>query len=96
MWAALKDIITSAKDALGLEIPELPVDVGAIGEQASGLVQGVSEQAAAVGGDAMAVAGEAATGAAAQVTETVAGVSSAADAAAQALPDVTDLPSGPR
>ena len=93
MWEAFKNIVTSVKDTLGIEIPELPVDVGSAGEAASGLVQGVTDQAAAVSGDVLATAGEAATGGAAQVTEAVSGISSATEAAAQAVPDLTDLPS---
>ena len=91
MWEAFKNIVTSVKDTLGIEIPELPVEVGSVGEAASGLVQGVTDQAAAVGGDVVASAGEAATGGATQVSEAVSGISSAADAAAQAVPDVSDL-----
>jgi hypothetical protein len=66
------------KDTLGIELPELPVDLGgldaaSIGETATTAVQGVSESATGVT-DAVAAAGEA-TGAAVQgVTETVTGV----------------------
>jgi hypothetical protein len=44
MWEALKNIATSVKDTLGIEVPDLPVDLGAIGETASGLVEGVPDQ----------------------------------------------------
>ena len=93
MWEAFKNIVTSVKDTLGIEIPELPVEVGSVGEAASGLVQGVSDQAAAVSGDVLATAGEAVTGGAAQVSEAVSGLPSAAEVAAPAVPDVTDLAS---
>jgi hypothetical protein len=78
MWESIKNAITAVKDTLGIELPELPVDLGpldaaSIGEAATTAVQGVSESATGVT-DAVAAAGEA-TGAAVQdVTETVTGV----------------------
>jgi hypothetical protein len=45
MWESIKNLITGAKDALGIELPELPVDLGAAGEAATGAAQQLSESA---------------------------------------------------
>jgi hypothetical protein len=98
MWELLKTAITGVKDALGIEIPELPIDagsidVGSIGEAATTAVQDESESATAAV-DGMATAGEAITTDVAGVTETLAGSSAAVDSAAQVLPGATDVLSG--
>ena len=92
MWAALKKAVTGVTESLGIEIPGLPVDLGALGETAGTAVQGVTESASgaveSLTGAAVGVAGGL-TGAAEGVTGGVAG---AADAAAQGLPDITGAP----
>lgn len=59
MWEALKNALIGVKDALGLEIPGLPADLGSLGESASTAVQDVTESATGVVDEATAVAGEA-------------------------------------
>lgn len=91
MWEAIKNAMTSLKDATGLEIPGLPADLGSIGESATAAVQTVTESATGVM-DGAAPAVEAVTGGAAGITEAVAGVgetaTTAVDSASQALPDI--------
>ena len=56
MWEKLKNAITGAQEALGIEIPELPVDLSALGEAATGAVEGltgVTETAAAGSADVL-------------------------------------------
>ena len=45
MWEALKNAFVSVKEALGIELPELPVDLGAMGETATTAVQDVADAA---------------------------------------------------
>jgi hypothetical protein len=83
MWESIKNAITAVKDTLGIELPELPVDLGAldaasIGETATTAVQGVSESATGVTDAAAGAAGEAATTAVQGVTETATDVAGAA------------------
>jgi hypothetical protein len=81
MWETIKNAVTSAKEALGIEIPGLPVDLGAIGETVTGAVAGATESATGAL-DGVAAAGEAAAG---DVAQTVSGLPTAAvDAATQA------------
>ena len=48
MWEVLKNALASVKDATGIEIPGLPVDLGSIGESATAAVQTVTESATGV------------------------------------------------
>jgi hypothetical protein len=82
MWDVFKNAVTGVKDALGIELPELPVDLGAfdtapIGEAATTAVQGVTDSATGVT-DAVAAAGETATTTVQGVTEAVSGASQSA------------------
>ena len=79
MWDVIKNAVTQLKDTLGIEIPELPIDLGSvdapsIGDAATTAAQGATEAAAGAVGDLTATAGEAVTSAGTQVTEAVAGV----------------------
>jgi hypothetical protein len=47
MWEALKNVFVGLKEALGIEIPELPVDLGTLGETATTAVQDVADSATA-------------------------------------------------
>ena len=104
MWAALKKAVAGVTESLGIEIPGLPIDLGAVGDAAATAAQGVTESAAGAaegltgvtetlsGG----VAGvtESVSGGVAGVTDSVAGAAegvsaSAVGSAAQVLPDVT-------
>lgn len=42
MWEALKNAFVGVKEALGIEIPELPVDLGTLAETATTAVQDVA------------------------------------------------------
>ena len=104
MWAALKKAVAGVTESLGIEIPGLPIDLGAVGDAAATAAQGVTESAAGAaegltgvtetlsGG----VAGvtESVSGSVAGVTDSVAGAAegvsaSAVDSAGRALPDVS-------
>lgn len=96
MWEAIRSIVTSVKDALGIEIPALPVDVGGIGEAASTAVQG-SVDAASGALDGVTAAGEAAAGSLDAATQMATDAPGAlADTAGQALDDITGTGTGPR
>jgi len=59
MWEALKKIVVSVQDALGIEIPALPVDAESIGAAAGEAVaNGAAQVTEAVSG--LSAAGEAA------------------------------------
>jgi hypothetical protein len=95
MWEAIKNALTSVKDATGIEIPGLPADLGAIGDSAATALQTVTESATGVM-DGAAPAIDAVTGGAGGLGETVSGLSegaagvseSVADSASQTLPDI--------
>jgi hypothetical protein len=97
MWEVFKTAIAGVKDALGIEIPELPIDLGAldvgsIGDAAAAATQGVTESATGAVDEAMATAGEAVTADAGGMTQTLSDASTAAvDAAAQGLPNSADV-----
>jgi hypothetical protein len=84
MWEIIKNALISVKDATGIEIPALPVDLGAVGESATTAVQTVAESATGVM-EGAAPAIEAVTGSVAGVSQTAA---DAVDSATQALPNV--------
>ena len=93
MWAALKKAVAGVTESLGIEIPGLPIDLGAVGDVAATAAPGVTESAAGAAEGLTGVT-ETLSGGVAGVTDSVAsaaeGVSaSAVDSAAQALPDVT-------
>jgi hypothetical protein len=48
MWEALKNALISVKEALGIEIPGLPADLGSLGESATTAIQDVADSATAV------------------------------------------------
>jgi ABC-type transporter Mla subunit MlaD len=84
MWAAIKNALIGVKDAAGIEIPGLPIDLGSIGESAATAVQSVTESATGVI-DSAATATDGVANSVADVTETAA---TATDSAAQSLPDI--------
>jgi len=93
MWTALKKAVAGVTESLGIEIPGLPIDLGAVGDAAATAAQGVTESA---NGAAEGLTGvtETLSGSVAGVTDSVAGAAegvsaSAIDSAAQVLPDVT-------
>ena len=93
MWAALKKAVAGVTESLGIEIPGLPIDLGAVGDAAATAAQGVTESAAGAAEGLTGVT-ETLSGGVAGVTDSVAsaaeGVSaSAVDSAAQALPEIT-------
>jgi hypothetical protein len=45
MWAALKKAVAGVTKSSGIEIPGLPVDLGAVGDAAASAAQGVTEAA---------------------------------------------------
>lgn len=47
MWDALKNALVRMKESLGIEIPEIPVDLGTLGESATTAVQDVTDSATA-------------------------------------------------
>lgn len=48
MWEALKNALIGVKEALGIEIPGLPADLGSLGESATTAVQDVTDSATAI------------------------------------------------
>jgi hypothetical protein len=82
MWETIKNALAGMKDASGIEIPGLPVDLGSLSESADTAVQSVSESATGVV-DGAAAATE---GVASSVAEAA---PMAIDSAAQTVPDVT-------
>ena len=47
MWEVLKNALASVREALGIEIPELPGDLGTLTESATTAVQDVAESTTA-------------------------------------------------
>ena len=104
MWAALKKAVAGVTESLGIEIPGLPIDLGAVGDAAATAAQGVTESATGalegltgvtetLSGGAAGVA-DSVPGSVAGVTDSVAGAAegvsaSAIDSAGQSLPDVS-------
>jgi hypothetical protein len=86
MWEAMKNALMSVKEATGIEIPGLPVDLGSIGDSAATAVQSATGVF-----DGVATAAEAATGGLADVAEVAA---TTVDSASQAIPDLTGGPLG--
>jgi len=82
MWETIKNALAGMKDASGIEIPGLPVDLGSLGESADTAWQSVTESANGVVDGAT----SAAEGVAGSVAEAA---PSAIDSAAQSLPDIT-------
>ena len=82
MWETIKNALAGMKDASGIEIPGLPVDLGSLGESADTAVQSVSESAAGVV-DGAAAATEGVASSVAEAAPT------AIDSAAQTVPGVT-------
>jgi hypothetical protein len=82
MWDVIKNAVTELKDALGIEIPGLPSDVGSIdaasiGEAATTATEGVTQSATTAVEDLTATVGQAVTDAGTQVSETVSGIADA-------------------
>ena len=48
MWEKIKNAIIGVKDAVGIEIPGLPAELGTIGDSATTAVQTVTESAPGV------------------------------------------------
>jgi hypothetical protein len=82
MWETIKNALAGLKDASGIEIPSLPVDLGSLGESADTAVQSVSESATGVV-DGAAAATEGVASSVAEAAPT------AIDSVAQTVPDVT-------
>ena len=62
MWEQIKNALIGVKDAVGIEIPGLPTDLGSVSESTTTAVQGVIDTAAGTLGDATTTAGEAISG----------------------------------
>jgi hypothetical protein len=94
MWDVIKNLVTEVKGALGIEIPELPVDLASAGDAAATAGQGLTESATGAF-DGVAAAGEAAAGQFAGATEMVSGIPAAAlESVTPAVPDQTDVLTG--
>ena len=96
MWAALKKAVAGVTESLGIEIPGLPIDLGAVGDTAA---QGVTESATGAL-EGLTGVSETLSGSVAGVTDSIAGAAdgvsaSAVDSAAQVLPDLTGAVSSP-
>jgi hypothetical protein len=72
MWETLKKALTGVTDAIGIEIPGLPVDLGAVGEAATTGVESLTESAAGLTESAAGLT-ETATSATDVVSETTIG-----------------------
>jgi hypothetical protein len=48
MWEKFKNALVGVKEALGIQIPGLPVDLGSLGETATTAIQDATESATAV------------------------------------------------
>jgi hypothetical protein len=82
MWGTFKNAITTVKDALGIEIPGLPVDLGAIdaggiGEVATTAATGLTEGGASGVAEAAGAVGAAATATVDSVSDAGSGMSQA-------------------
>jgi hypothetical protein len=75
MWDVIKTAVTGIKDALGIELPEIPVDLASLTDAADAAVTTATESAAEVVGTA---------------TESLPDVTAVTDAATAGLTDVTD------
>lgn len=84
MWKVIRDLLTRAGDALGVEVPELP-GVGAVGDTVTGAAEEISGQAGQAASDLSGTAADAVSG----IRDAVAG---AADQAADTAADVTSQP----
>jgi hypothetical protein len=88
MWEALKNAATGIKDALGIEIPDLPVDLTSLGDTANTTMQAGSETLAGAT-DSLSAAGSAVTEGVPGIAESASGIAQTTiDNATQALPDV--------
>ena len=74
MWQALRDIVTNAKESLGIEVPAIP-DAGAVtdavtgaGDQVSQAATAATDAASSAATDAAGTAAEAAGGTGEQIT----------------------------
>jgi hypothetical protein len=79
MWDVIKNAVTQLKDTLGIEIPELPADLGSldaagIGEAATTAAEGAAASATGAVEGLTATAGQAVTDAGTQVTDAVSGL----------------------
>ncbi len=59
MWKAIRDLLTRAGEAVGVEVPELP-DPGAVSETVTGAVEELGGQVGQVTGDMAGTVGDAA------------------------------------
>jgi len=94
MWEAIKNALMSVNEATGIEIPELPADLGSIGDSAATAVTRATESATGVI-DGAGAATEAVADSVAGAGETAV---TAVDSASQARPDITGglIGGGPR
>ena len=84
MWEAIKNALSSVKEATGIEIPGLPADLGSIGESASTALGSVTESVTGGLGGLT----ETATAATESVTGMGEAATAAVDSATQGLPDI--------
>jgi hypothetical protein len=70
MWEALKNALVGVKEALGIEIPGLPADLGSLGESATTAVQDIAASATSVTDQAAGVV----DGASSAVTDAITGL----------------------
>ena len=90
MWAALTKAVAGVTESLGIEIPGLPIDLGAVGDTAATATQGVTDSATGAL-DGLTGVTETLSGGVAGVAGAAEGVSaSAIDSATQILPDITE------
>jgi hypothetical protein len=83
MWYVIKDAVTQLNDAVGIEIPGLPIEVGSVDttsitEAVTTATEGVTASATTAVEDLTATAGDAVAAAGTQASETVSGITGAA------------------
>jgi hypothetical protein len=91
MWESLKNLLVGATDALGIELPGLPVDLGSLGESASTAVSSVAESVTGAT-EALAPLSDQLAGGVADLGQAASQLpTDAFDAASAALPSLPDL-----
>ncbi len=92
MWEAIKNAVTSAREVLGIELPELSVDVGSVGDAATSAAQGITDPATGAL-DSLTATADLAAGEVTGVAEAVSGLPGAAvDSVTALLTGLTDVP----
>ena len=81
MWEMIKNLLVSAKDALGIEVPGLSADLGSLGQAATGVT------------DALAPVTDVVAGGVADAGQTISELpTDALDLASQVAPGLPDIP----